>query len=448
MHPPTHHAPRVYQARRKRIADAIGPDAALVLHGGQLRTRSNDTEFRFRPDSNFHYLTGMSEPGSVLVLRPGREPELCIFVRARDREAEIWSGRRVGPEGAREHYGADAAHPLSKLEEELPKLLDGVARVYTPLGKDRPRRLDTALNGAMDRLRRRDRFGDKAPDAIFDARSVMGEERIVKDEAAVASLRRAVDITVEAHTEAMRRVRPGMFEYEIEALIEYAFRRTGSSGPGYGSIVAGGENATILHYVDNTDRLREGELLLVDAGAEWDYFSGDLTRTYPVSGRFTAAQRDLYQVVLEANLAGIEHSVVGETIDSIHARCLRILCQGLVDLGLLSGEVDGLIENEAYTRYYMHRTSHWLGVDVHDAGFYRVEREPRPLQPGFVLTIEPALYVAEDDHDAPRELRGCGIRIEDDVLVTDGAPDVLTHASPKTIDDLEDLVGSEAEAAS
>jgi Xaa-Pro aminopeptidase len=428
-----------YATRRARIARTLG-DSALILHGGEPRTRSNDTEYRFRPDSDFHYLTGLAEPGAIMVLRPEHETPFTLFVRPKDRAAEVWSGRRVGPQGAIERFGADAAHPLEKLTEELPKLLDGAREVHLPFG--RYKRLDNLVLRAIGSLHRNNRTGKMPPEALRDARVSLGEDRVIKDDAALAALRHAVDITVDAHLLAMRAVRPGMHEHEIEAIVEHEFRRRGSTGPGYGSIVGAGDNATILHYVENSALMRDGELLLVDAGAEWDLFSGDLTRTYPVGGRFTPAQRALYDVVLEANRAGIETATVGSDIDAIHARCLRVLCEGLVDLGLLSGSVDAVLEDKSYQTYYPHRTSHWLGVDVHDAGYYCVGGKPRPLQPGMVLTVEPGLYVPADDETAPVALRGCGIRIEDDVLVRDDGPEVLTHRAPKDADALESLVGS------
>jgi Xaa-Pro aminopeptidase len=431
------------RARRRRIAAALGNDAALVLGGGGLAMRSNDTEFRFRPDSDFYYLTGLAEPGAVMVLRPGHDPELTLFVRARDPEKEVWSGRRIGPEGATAAFGANKAFPLEELRKELPALLDGVRAVHLPLWSDGSLRRE--VTRATEGLRRRNRYGAQPPEALVDARVVVGEDRIAKDDAALASLRTAVDITVAAHLEAMRRVRPGMHEFEIEALIEYEFRRRGSAGSGYGTIVGAGDNATILHYVENDGLLRAGTLLLVDAGAEWDLMSGDLTRTYPVSGRFTPAQRDLYEIVLAANRAGIEGVVVGSHIDAVHQTCLEILVQGLLDLGLLQGSKAELLEKEGYKKYYMHRTSHWLGADVHDAGYYCLQRQPRPLETGFVLTVEPGLYVAADDEAAPPELRGTGIRIEDDVLVTERGPEVLTHAACKAIAELEALIGSAAE---
>jgi Xaa-Pro aminopeptidase len=428
-----------HAARRARIARTLG-DGALVLHGGEPKTRSNDTEYRFRPDSDFYYLTGLAEPGAVMVLRPGHDTPFTLFVRPRDRKAEVWSGRRVGPEGAVERYAADAAHPLEALPELLPKLLDGVREVHLPFG--RWPRLEQRVLRAITHLHRHNRTGARPPEALRDARVTLGEDRILKDEAALAALRHAVDITVDAHLQAMRATRPGMYEYEIEAILEHAFRRAGSTGPGYGSIVGAGDNATILHYVENSAPMNEGELLLVDAGAEWELFSADLTRTVPIGGRFTPSQRDLYDIVLRANRAGIEATTIGSDIEEIHTRCLRILSEGLIDLGLLEGSIDAVLEERSYEKYYPHRTSHWLGIDVHDAGYYSIDGKPRPLRPGMVLTVEPGLYVPADDETAPEALRGCGIRIEDDVLVHEDGPEILTHRAPKDPDALESLVGS------
>ncbi len=434
--------PEAYRARRERLAAHMGERSALLLHGGVLRTRSNDTEHRFRPDSNFHYLCGLREPGALLLFRPGCDPEFTLFVRPRDLEAEIWSGRRVGPEGATERYGADAAWPIERAPQLMAKLLDGIETVYAPLGGEDPG-LMPLVHRAIDHLRRRDRYGGVAPERIQDARALLGEERIVKDEAALASMRRAVDITMCGHRAALCATRPGLYEHEIEALLEFNFRRFGSTGPGYGSIVGAGDNATILHYVENRSLLRDGDLLLIDAGAEWDYFTGDITRTFPVNGRFTPAQRDLYAIVLAANEAGIADAQVGSNVDSIYNVCLRTLLQGLRDLKLVEGEVDALLEDEkSYIHYTRHRHSHWLGVDVHDVGHYCLDRTPRPLKPGYVLTVEPGLYIAADDERAPPELRGVGIRIEDDVLVRDSGPEVLSAAVPKSVDGLEAIIGS------
>ncbi|PRP99038.1 aminopeptidase P N-terminal domain-containing protein [Enhygromyxa salina] len=444
-----HPSVEAYAQRRARVATQLQRESgALVLFGGALQTRANDTEFRFRPDSDFHYLTGLEEPGAVMVLRPGPDGgdlRFSLFVRARDRDAEIWSGRRIGPIGAVEQFGASEAFALAELDERLPALLDGCETVYLPIG--RWSSLDASLAKAVSSLRRRNRDGRTPPLRYGEAADLIGEDRLVKDAAGLASLRQAIDITVAGHTATMRQAKPGMWEYEIEALLEYEFRRRGSTGPGYGSIVGSGDNATVLHYVDNRDRVRDGDVILIDAGAEWDYFSGDITRSWPVSGKFSGEQRAVYEVVLAANLAGIERAVVGSNIDAIHEACLDVLCEGIAELGLIEsltgpGAAAQIREEGLYKRFYMHRTSHWLGVDVHDAGRYTLGGKPRALAPNHVLTVEPALYIAGDQRDAPERFRGLGVRIEDDVLVRAEGPEILSAAAPKQIDDLEAIIGS------
>ncbi|MGB1699971.1 MAG: aminopeptidase P N-terminal domain-containing protein, partial [Nannocystaceae bacterium] len=358
MQPPRT-VPSDYAARRARVAARLPSDAALVLSGGGLHTRSNDTEHRFRPDSNFFYLTGLSEPGAVLFLRGGSTPHATLFVREKDRAAEIWSGRRPGPEGAKLLTEVEEVHTLASLKPMLPKLLDGVREVHLPLHRDRT--LHDQVLRASREVARRDRRGATFPTRLADADAVMGEERLVKDSPAMESLRHAISLSALAHREAAAHLRPGQHEYEFEARLEYVFRRHGSSGPGYGSIVGAGDNANILHYVDNADPIGEGELVLVDAGCEWDLFTGDITRCYPASGRFSAPQRALYEVVLAANVAGIEASVVGGDVNAIHERCLEVLVDGMLDLGLLKGNRAAAVERETYKQFYMHRTSHWLG---------------------------------------------------------------------------------------
>lgn len=444
------HRPRpsleAYAQRRARVAGLLREQsAALVLYGGAVHTRANDTEFRFRPDSDFHYMCGLEEPGAVLVLRPGSSPgayNFSLFVRPRDRDAEVWSGRRCGPAGAIERFGASEAWPLAELDERLPGLLDGCDTVVSPIG--RWPELDEVLRRAVTHLRRRNREGATPPARFADAADLLGEDRIIKDRAALASLRQAIDISAAAHLAAMQQARPGMWEYEIEALIEYEFRRRGSSGPGYGSIVGAGDNATILHYVDNRDALRDGDVLLLDAGAEWDYFSGDITRSWPVNGRFTPEQRAVYEVVLAANLAGIEQAVVGSSIEAIHTACVEALCQGIAAIGLLAASPEQIRDDKLYRKFYMHRTSHWLGVDVHDAGRYTLGGQPRPLAPGMVLTVEPGLYIAADTQGVAPGFCGVGVRIEDDVLIGPEGPEVLSAAVPKTVAELEAIIGTRA----
>jgi Xaa-Pro aminopeptidase len=431
----------LHRGRRERLGRALGPDAVAVVPAGPLVPRSHDTEFRFRPASEFHWLCGRAEPDAVLVLRPGRQPESVVFVRPRDPVAETWTGRRLGPAAAVGAYGVDAAFALDALEAELPALIDGARELHVPLlptGSSAAQDLLTGpLGRALQGLRRRERTGARPPTRLADLGDALGELRLRKDAGALRSLRRAVDITVDAHLAALADVRPGMGEWEVEARLEYEFRRRGASGPAYGSIVGTGANATILHYVDNGAVLRPGELLLVDAGAEWDLHAGDLTRTVPVDGRFRPAQRALYDVVLRANQAGIALARPGSSIDAIHQRCLEVLCEGLIDMGLIEGPIADAIAEERYRDYYMHRTSHWLGADVHDAGRYFADGSSRPLEPGFVLTIEPGLYVASDAERAPHELRGVGIRIEDDVLITADGHEVLTARAPKAVDEVE-----------
>lgn len=428
----------VHAERRRRLAARMG-DTALVLHAGALQTRSNDTEHRFRPHTDFNYLTGLSEPGAVLVFRPRREPALAVFVPPQDERDITYNGRRPGPDAIRERIGADAGHSTSELATVLPKLLAGIETVYVPFAGSPA--ADRAVRDAIEALRANERAGDVAPECLRDARVLLGEDRLIKDATALTCLRTAIEISGAAHLAAMRATRDGLHEFEIEAILHHEFLRRGSPGPGYTSIVGCGANAVTLHYIANRSRMRAGQLLLVDAGAEWELFTGDITRTWPVSGRFTPAQRDAYAVVLAANEAGIAAATVDSSLDAIHRVCLRRLAEGLRALGLLDASLDEILEKELYKKYYPHRTSHWLGADVHDAGRYNVQGTARPLVAGMVLTVEPALYIPEGDDAAPPELRGLGIRVEDDVLVTDLAPEVLTAAVPKQIAELEAIVG-------
>jgi len=428
----------VYARRREELMRRLGPKAVALVHGTRPARRNSDVEHKYRAPSDLLYLTGFGEPESFAVIAPGRDEKFVMFVRPRDPERETWTGRRLGVEGAVAKLGADMAHPVGELPEKLKALLDGADELHYLPGDERE--VDQLVIDAVRALRDEERRGRRAPKRLVDLRATLHEMRLVKDEDALEKLRRAVDITAEAHLAAMRAARPGVYEYEVEALIDYTFRRRGGTGPGYGTIVGGGANATILHYVDNQDPLRQGDLLLIDAGGEYQGFTADVTRTFPVGAKFAPAQRRVYDVVLEAQERCIELCIPGATIDGIHQSAVEILTAGMVDLGLLQGEAAQLIENNAYRRYYMHRTSHWLGLDVHDVGSYTAGSEPRKLVPGMVLTIEPGLYVAADDRLVAEEYRGIGVRIEDDVLVTDGAPDVLTRAIPKHPDELEAIV--------
>jgi Xaa-Pro aminopeptidase len=431
--------PSVFAARRARLMELLGPRAALVLSSAPERLRNGDTDYKFRQDSDILYLTGFAEPGTTLVLRPGHETPFVMFVRPRDPAAETWTGRRAGVEGALRDFGANAAFAAGELDAKLPEVLAGAEELHFPFAREPA--LDATVGQALARLRAGERRGRRAPVRLVDARLTVHELRLVKTPDEVAVQRRAAAITAEAHTAAMRAARAGVNEGELEALIDYTFRRRGGVGPGYPTIVGGGANATILHYVENNAPLVAGQLLLIDAGCEVDGYTADVTRTFPVGGRFGEAQRRLYEAVLETQLAAIEAVKPGATIDAIHAQVVSALTSRLVALGLLTGDVDALVASGAYRPFYMHRTSHWLGMDVHDVGFYSEEGVARPLVPGMVLTIEPGLYVAEDA-PVPPEYRGLGVRIEDDILVTDTGYDNLTSSTPKSVEEIEKLTAT------
>jgi Xaa-Pro aminopeptidase len=427
---------RVLGDRRARVMAAMG-DGVMLLAAATEQLRSGDVTYPFRQDSDFDYVSGLGEPDCVAVLAPGHEEPFALFVRPRDPERAIWVGPRTGVEGAVEQYDAAVAHPIDELEKQLPGWLAGAERVFLDLGRQ-----DALAERLLAAVRRaqadRPRTGS-GPTAILDAREILHEERLFKSPEELDRLRAAIGIACEAHREAMRTARPGMFEYEIEALLDYTFRRRGATGWAYPSIVAGGANATILHYTANDCPLGADDLLLIDAGAERAGYCADVTRTWPVAKRFSPAQHDCYQAVLAAQLAAIGAAKPGATLEAIHARALRVLVEALAVMGLVEGSVDEIIEKETYRRFYMHRTSHWLGRDVHDVGRYKTNDAPRPLAPRMVFTVEPGLYVPADADDVPAEFRGIGIRIEDDVHVTETGAEVLSAAAPKQIEELETL---------
>jgi Xaa-Pro aminopeptidase len=428
----------MYAARRRRLLDAMEPDSVALLLGATPAVRSRDTHFPFRQDSDFHYLTGFDHPHAAAVLRKDGGPPFALFVEPRDRDAETWTGYRPGVEGAVREFGADEAHPIGELLDKLPILIERARRVYHVLGRDA--RIDAKLSETMEQARLRSRLGAAPPDAILDPRALLHEMRLVKEPEELDIMRRAAEISREAHAAAAALAREGVYEYELAAALDFTFRRRGAAGPAYESIVGGGRNATILHYVANDQPLRQGELVLIDAGAEFQGYASDVTRTYPVGGSFGGAARAVYEVVLAAQEAAIERTRPGATIEEIHDAALRRLVEGMVGLGLVAGPVDDAIQGGSYRRYYMHRTSHWLGLDVHDVGAYVQAGKPRPLVPGMVLTVEPGLYVPADDEKAPAPLRGIGVRIEDDLAITDEGHDILTAEIPKRAADVEALV--------
>jgi Xaa-Pro aminopeptidase len=433
--------PAVFAARRDAYMQALGPNAVAVVRSLPERLRNGDAFHRFRQLSDLYYLTGFVEPEATLVLRPGAETErVVMFVRPRDPELETWDGKRAGLDGAKAAYGADAAYPAAELAARLWELVANADELHYCLGLDDD--MDRLVASAIARLRRTEKRGKRPPRAVVDLRASLHELRLRKRPEELHALRTAAAITSEAHVLAMRAGRPGTFERELEALIDYTFRRRGGVGPGYSTIVGAGENATILHYIDNRCAIADGDLVLVDAGCEYDHYTADITRTWPANGRFSPAQRRVYEVVLATQVSAIELVRPGATIEALHDHCVRRLCEGMIDLGLLAGSVDDRIADQSYRRFYMHGTSHWLGLDVHDAGAYTTHGKARPLEAGMVITVEPGMYVAIDAPDVPDELRGIGVRVEDDVAVTADGHDVLTAACPKRIADLEAICRS------
>ncbi len=426
-----------HSRRRRHLMDLVGEGSAVVVPAAGERIRSNDVEYRFRQSSDFDYLTGFPEPDALCLLLPGHpEHEFVLFVRPRDQERETWTGRRVGVEGAGSIYGADAAHSLERVDELLPRLVEPCEHLFYAI--DRRGEFNDRILGwieAMQAGRQRSGIGVIS---LSDVRPKLHEMRIIKDEEEISAMRVAAAVSCAAHQRAMTRVRPGQFEYQVEAEIEYSFRSQGASGPAYPSIVAAGNNATTLHYTENCSRLDESDLLLIDAGAEVGVYCGDVTRTFPVAERFDGRQRAVYEIVLAAQEAAILEVRPGSRLEDMHQVAVRVLVRGLIDLGILAGRVDECIEQELYRPFYMHRTSHWLGKDVHDVGLYRVGGASRVLEPGMILTVEPGLYLA-DDGAAPPQWQGIGVRIEDDVLVTEAGFEVLSEAAPKEIEEIEAL---------
>jgi Xaa-Pro aminopeptidase len=430
--------PKLHAARRLRAFDEMERHGGgvMILPAAEERLRNADNEYVFRQDSDHAYVAGLDEPSgcAALVVRGG-ERRFLLFVRPRDREREIWNGKRAGVDGAREVYGADEAYTVAELDARLAELVEGARVLWFRVGQEPA--WDARLGRVLAELRAANRTGKHAPGAIVDPGAILHELRLVKSPEEIARLRKAVEITAEAHLGAMRDGLAGRREYQVQAEIEYAFRRRGGSGPGYGTIVATGPNATVLHYRAGDAELRDGHLCLVDAGGEFDLYTADVTRTFPVSGQFTPAQREIYSACLEVQKQAIEAVRPGATVDGIHEEVVRKLTEAFVAMKLLQGPVDARIEDRSFRKYYMHRTSHFLGMDVHDVGDYYPGGGSRALAAGNVVTIEPGIYVPEGDESAPPELRGVGIRIEDDVLVTEGGRDNLTAAVPKEIDEVE-----------
>ena len=435
---PTSKELREYADRRARLMKRIGNGGIAIVPSSSEVVRARDTHYKFRQDSDFRYLSGFMEPDSILVLAPGRrQGAFVMFVRERNAEREIWDGRRAGPEGACAHYGADQAFTLAEFETELGKMLGGRETVHYTLG-ERPE-LDAKVVTAVKHIRDVARRGGAAPVAIHALETTLHEMRLLKSADEIRVMEQACAVTAEAHCQAMRATRPGVNEWQIAAEIEAHFGRH-NMVPGYGSIVGGGENACILHYVENNQELRDGDLLLIDAGGEWQGYTADITRTFPVNGMFSAAQQAVYEVVLEANQQAIKTLKAGESVGKPHEVATRVLTEGMVELGLLKGKPADLIKQDTQKQFFMHGTGHWLGMDVHDVGRYKLDGEYRRFEAGMVMTVEPGIYVAPGTKGVDEKFWGIGVRIEDDVLVTKKGPQVLTAGVPKAVREIEKLM--------
>lgn len=430
-----------FRKRRKKLMDMLGDDSIAILPAAPVKIRNRDVAYRYRPDSDFYYLTGFAEPEAVIALIPGRgQGEFVLFCRERNPEQEIWDGARAGLEGACADYGADDAYPITDLDDILPGLLENRERIYYTMGNNAA--FDQRVLGWVNQVRGKARSGIHAPEQFVSLNNILHDMRLYKSRHEISMLRKAAVISANAHVRAMQSCRPGVTEYQIEAELLHEFMRQGAHNPAYPSIVGSGANSCVLHYIDNTGELKDGDLLLIDAGAEYEYYASDVTRTIPVNGRFNSRQRAVYEVVLAAQLAAIDAVKPGNHWAQPHDAAVEVLTEGLVALGILKGKPKTLIKNKAYSRYFMHKTGHWLGMDVHDVGDYKIGEDWRLLEPGMVLTIEPGLYFLPQ-----KELAGkwwnTGVRIEDDVLVTKDGQEVLSSDAPKNITEIEALMAQD-----
>ena len=429
----------IYAERRKHLQQAMQHGIAIIPTAPEV-ARNADTHYDYRHDSHFYYLTGFTEPESVLLLIAGDDPQSIFFCREKNAEREVWDGFRYGPDAAAQSFSFDVAYPLEQLDDKLIELMGNKSVLFYPIGGDAD--WDARIIKAREIVKAKARTGVQAPNAMRDVRELLNEMRLFKDEHEVGLMREVAKISCEAHRRAMRFTRPGQYEYEVEAELLHEFCRHGARHPAYTSIVAGGANACTLHYVGNNARLNEGDLLLIDAGGELGGYASDITRTFPINGHFSAAQKDVYEIVLAAQAAAIAAARPVNLWNAPHEAALRVLAQGFIDLKLCKGSVESVLESESYKQFYMHRTGHWLGMDVHDVGEYKIDGNWRSLQSGMVLTVEPGCYIRPSD-SVPRDLWNIGIRIEDDVLITSNGNEVLTQAAPKTVNEIEEVMRHE-----
>lgn len=427
-----------FKQRRDQLAQAMGPNSIAIIETSPVAMRNRDADYKYRADSSFYYLTGFAEPEAVAVIETGSDPEnylYSLFCRERDRDMEIWNGYRAGIDGAIDDYDADEAYAIDLLDEEILSKITHCNVLYYRIAHSTA--FDARVTSWLAKIEQSRQL--KAPKQLQSLDRIVDEMRLIKSPAEIELMQIAADISAQAHTRAMQTVRPGMMEYALEAEINYVFGQRGCV-PSYGSIVGGGANACILHYVENDQVLKEGDLVMIDAGCEYQFYAGDISRTFPINGRFSTEQKVLYQLVLDAQLAAINAIHVGVSYKQPHYAAVEVLVTGLVELGLMQGAVEDIINDESYQQFYMHGTGHWLGMDVHDVGEYQVDAAPRQFEAGMVITVEPGLYIAADDESVDAKWRGIGIRIEDDILVTAQGPHVLTAKVVKTIEDIEQLM--------
>ena len=430
-----------YKRRRKHLMQIMGEDAVAILPAALVRMRNRDAEFQYRQDSDFHYITGFDEPEAVVVLVPGREHgEYILFCRENDKKMETWNGLRAGQDGAIEKYAADDSFPIDDIDDILPGLLENKEKVYYTMGVHPD--FDQRVIKWVNRLREQSRMGVHTPGEFVSLDHQLHDMRLYKSAAEIKVMRKAAKISAEAHIRAIKFCKPGLYEYQLEAELLHHFMHQGARSPAYSSIVGGGKNGCILHYVENSEALKDGDLVLIDAGAELECYAADISRTFPVNGKYSKEQRALYEIVLAAQLAAIEQVKPGNHWNDPHEAAIKVITQGLIDVGILKGKLETQIEKETYKDFYMHRTGHWLGMDVHDVGDYKVDDEWRVLEPGMVLTVEPGLYISSDHEKVATKWQNIGIRIEDDVLVTKDGYEVLSKDVPKKPDEIEALMAS------
>ena len=428
-----------FSQRRDLLADKVLEDSAIIVSAASVKSRISDTEYSYRQDSNFYYLSGYEEPESLILIRPNQDKErFIIFCRDRDPLREQWDGFRTGQEGVIQDYGADAAYSINSIDEIMPKLLEGAKNIYFSMSA--PCGVDAKISSWVEDIRKNTRSGAEPPQNLLSLDSILHEMRLIKESDEMDLMKQAANITTEAHIRAMQSVRPGMYEYQLEAEYLYAFNKNGARSPAYNSIVGGGNNSCILHYVENNAELQDGDLVLVDAGCEYQYYASDVTRTFPVNGKFSPEQREIYSIVLEAHKQSMEQAKPGNKWNLMHEKSVEVIVEGLLSIGLLQGSRDEIIDKGEYSKFYMHRIGHWLGMDVHDVGSYKQDGDWRPLEEGMVMTVEPGIYILDSMEGVDDKWKGIGVRIEDDIAITDSGFEILTPDVPRTIEEVEQTV--------